>query len=261
MLFQLRSDKNDLQVTKSEIEKTLGNTISSCFNNSIKLDSKISPFKTFPASDRPIDEYNKFYNEEFSRTSTLRYKSDRGLYLSYRLGQMIKHKKPGLDLQILFHDIASIESFKYRAKTIYNCNKYPRLSPEEIAIKLRKEVLAVLVAFFDLRNEYNFEIGFFSDIPFLRYEIMDNFLILSILPMQAHGYYPPTLIYSNQSWFYEAFLANFNQLRIEGRKIRLFTQEQINEDSILKYANDSSLDTSIRELRSIYEEYHSKISA
>lgn len=232
-------EKHDAEVRKNQVELT--------------------PLYAFPASDSPIKKYNDLYNEELRKTASLRFKGDKALYLSYRLHELLIKRNPELILELLVPRVSLRELFEARARTLYNCSRYHDLDYTQLTSKLIRELLSSIVALYDMRHQLNFTIYFYNELPFLRYEIIDTFLIVSVLPMQKQGYYPPTLLYDRQSLFYSSFLTNFEQLKNRCPTNDVLSSTTINEHDLETLVEQSSENCTIDELRQIYQCYFQQL--
>jgi hypothetical protein len=221
---------------------------------------ELTPLESFPASDSPIKAFNNLYNDALAKTAMVRYKGDRALYLAYRLHKHVSSRTPWMRIELLLPNPRNEDLFYYRAQNLVGLEKYKDNTIAEISKKLKIDLFASIVAFGDMRESYNFEVYFFDEIPFLRYEIMDSILVVSALTMQQYGYYPPTLVYSKASLFYSTFLTNFNQVKDLASKGTAITQSNFSEELVTSLARESSLKIAIGDLRNVYTEYFKRAS-
>ena len=75
-------------------------------------------------------------------------------------------------------------------------------SQEEIINEEKLEVLRSLYALGKLQEKYDIQVYLHKEIPFIRFEITDNLLVLSFLTQLSTGKkFPSTLIYENKNIF------------------------------------------------------------
>lgn len=205
-----------------------------------------SPIKSYPASDTPIDDFNGIINREFVISQTYRYMGDRAEYLTYRLEQLksqtYNHSR-GLDIEILLPHIANDYFVISRVDSLKRKEPYIGIEDiEELKDKLVKDykigIIKSLWVFYHLSSYYQFNIYFYDDLPFIRYEILDNVMVLSLLTMDSQKKYPPTFIYSKESAYYNAFSQHhYNMVRMNKDKGHPhFDNSTLNIDNIISYA-------------------------
>lgn len=217
-----------------------------------------APLHSYPASDSPIHDFNRNYDESFVSTRTINYKGDKCLFLAFRLDQHMKKRSPSLTIRLLLPDPGKISLFVNRAETLQNTRRYRDSDRDEISRKIRVELMAGLMALVDMKDHYRFEVRFFDETVFLRYEILDAVLVMSILPMQEEGYYPPTLIYDRQSLFYSSFLTNFSQTwNVAGSNV--LDNSNATADTIETLLTGAKVETTVDELRRVYQDYFRKV--
>ena len=222
-----------------------------------RLLSNEHPKQIFPATDIPNPEFNELIDTNIIKSTFYRFKGARALYLSYRLKESVSATPLTLKIEIVLFGMENESELRHRAKTMKGLPEYSKKTIEQIMSEMTQELLAVLVAFYDIRQQHNFEI-FFSDelLPF-RFEIMDDLLIVSA-SVQRGKKFPATFIYSKGSAFYDSYITYFDlQKELAYAKERM-TSQNISEEMILTLAKKLGNQSTVEELRKFYESKHKK---
>ena len=252
-LFQKEGD--DSQVLVEDIKKIVGQ------NNQtiISMLNLYSPIKTYRASDTPIDDFNITLNHEFINSQTYQYMGDKAEYLTSRLEQLKNDSYRygrAVDLEILLPHIVNDYFVTSRLDSLKRREPYVHIG--DMAVLKNKMVkdykigiIKSLCAFCHLKPYYQFNIYFYDDLPFIRYEILDNIMVLSLLTMDAHKKYPPTFIYSKESPYYNAFSQHhYNMIKKnKDKNYPHFDNSTLNYNTIKAYASEAGLsEEEIKEL-------------
>lgn len=254
-LYKSKTDEYIESQIQKDISNNIRESITTIIEDNRREQKDLSPIKVFSASKTPIPEFNFILDSHLSKSTHYKFKGSRALYLSYRLRERIKEKCPSLKIDILLLDFADNEAFRFVALSMRNSFRYKGKQVDEIIRLLKLEQLSVLLAFYDIKDDYDYEICFINEVPIFRCEIMDDLLVLSPVTTQKDGYYSPAFMYSNESVFYQSYLTNFNQWKQKSCKGSRLTSRDISEDKILEFAGVANINTSIDELRRQYSEY------
>lgn len=239
-----KSDDPDYEALTEEIKKFITDNN----QNIITRMNMYSPLKSYSASDTPIDEYNDIIDKEFTNSEVYRYMGDRARYLAYRLDKLKgEFPKPGrargLDVEVLLPNIendyfvtAQIDSLKMKPDYIGIADI--KMLTAKMVKDYKISIVESLCAFYHLSNHYQFNIYFYDDLPFIRYELLGNVMVLSLLTMDSTKTYPPTFIYSKDSSYYKAFSQyHYNMIELSKiKKLRHFDNSTLSLESIREYA-------------------------
>lgn len=258
-LYQSKIESYVANQMSDDIAQFIDEGMTTHFDRERKNNIELSPRYSFPASDAPIKKYNDIYDQSFKKTNNLLYRGDKILYIAYRLQSSLGYSNPAFSIQILLPNPKRNEYFLSRASTLSHSIRYKGKGLKEIAKELKVDLMAGLVAFYDLKDYVNFSIYFYDELPFFRYEILDDMLVVSVLPMQEHGYYPPTLIYDRRSLFFNSFMTNFNQAKRICQSTENFIGNDISEEYIKKLSSQSGINISLDELRKVYKAYFDRV--
>ncbi len=84
---------------------------------------------------------------------------------------------------------------------------------DEYIKQARMETFQSIFYIWKLKQEHdNIQLYLHKEIPFIRFELTDNLLAISFLPMIKEGYYPPSMIYDKKSLYWETFSAYSQQI-------------------------------------------------
>lgn len=215
---------------------------------------EMAPSYVYPATNQPIEDYNQRLNESISNTKNYFYFSDRGLYVTKRLKNDITNYNERLSVILCIQDIYEDSAFKSRAEE-YRKREVQQKGKRDLDKIIMDEKLNILKSLYVVSKLDNIDIKVYlhKEIPFIRFEITDDLLAISFLPMLMEGKkYPPTLIYENEKLFRQSYLDYFNdvlhrstplnkedltveQLLKMGKKAKI---KNITENDIIEYYNE-----------------------
>lgn len=196
------------KIAQEEDYRNLSDDIVNRIEKILEKNQYIIPAAFYKATDKPHPEFNSKLNKSIHTTKKYLYFSDRALYLSERLEKEIL--KPIDEITILLADIresgvfeARKEIYLQRERTLQRENPPKEAKTEEEIIN--DEKLKVLQSLYDLgrlKDKYGFKIYLHKEIPFIRFEITDELLVLSFLTqLSTSQRFPPTVLYENDNIF------------------------------------------------------------
>lgn len=245
--------KDDVDYAPKDIVTDISHIIDENNQKIISYLNLYSPLRSYQSSDTPIDDFNSIINKEFLESQTYRYMGDRCEYLSYRLDKLkddtSEHRRNrGLDVEIFLPNIetehfisAQFDSLK--RKPLYVGKEETEALRRKMVTDYRISIIKALCIFSHLTSYYQFNIYFYDDLPFLRYELLDSVMVLSLLTMDVNKKYPPTFIYSRDSAFYNAFSQyHYNMIKFNRiKKLQHFDNSSLNLNNIERYARKANL--------------------
>ena len=183
--------------------------------NILDVNKYTSPTAAYTDTNDPHMGFNEKVNRSISETNNYLYFSDRALYLTKRLGRDIRETNNRLSIIVLLADVRESALFEARSGVYMQrrraLNKEESAqkeliqginSQEEIINEEKLEVLRSLYALGKLQEKYDIQVYLHKEIPFIRFEITDNLLVLSFLTQLSTGKkFPSTLIYENKNIF------------------------------------------------------------
>lgn len=158
-----------------------------------------TPLRVWAASDSPHDQFNQIVNEHATKSTSYRYKGDRGLYLVYRLTQLRDANKLAANcrIEVLLVDPRDREAIQGCVRN--RLHRSPGVTVEQANEQHRREIYATLAGLHALSGATSITVGFTRDIPFYRYELLDTAMFVSILPSLQDGRFAETMQYSPDS--------------------------------------------------------------
>lgn len=194
---------------------------------------EMAPTYVYPAANQPIEDFNQRLNESISNTKNYYYFSDRGLYVTKRLKNDITNYNERFSVILCLQDICEDSAFRSRAEE-YRKREVQQKGNRNLERIIMDEKLNILKSLYVISQLDNIDIKVYlhKEIPFIRFEITDDLLAISFLPMLMEGKkYPPTLIYEKEKLFRQSYLDYFND--VIQRSI-LLKKEDITVDKLLK---------------------------
>lgn len=235
MLYTFYCKKSD-----EEKEKRQFVLIKNDIQDALLITRKFSPTHIYPESDVPIPEYNKKINDSIERTEKFYYFSDRAMFVAKRLKRDIKKHHDRFTVYICIQDIrdesalnAREEEFRKRELQRKGTRKL-----DEIVLDEKIDVLKSLYVLSRLEG-IDLKIYLHREISYMRFEITDDLVALSFLPMQIGGKrFPPTLIYENEDLFRRTYLDYINDVMFRYNPIDV---SQIDINWLRKLAKDAGI--------------------
>lgn len=184
------------------------------------LSSGLSSKYFFPASEYPNNEFNRIINEELCRTKSYFYFSNKAFYHTNRLLALFHKVQRNSIFTVILPDLYEDEIFEAIADNLIEKARIigNEISKEkEFYVRLAREdtfksIYYVTKLKEHFKNVNKIILYLHREIPFIRFELSDTLLALSFLPMIKEGYYPPSMIYSKNSLYWETFSAYVQQI-------------------------------------------------
>lgn len=218
----------------------------------------ISPSAIYMDNDDPNPEFNEKLNESIRTSEKYIYFSDRAMYTSKRLLKDLdpKYVNPNLKITIFLADIRDNDIFRARA-TAYigrerrKPNEQQRRTIDKIIEQEKKDILSSIYCLSKLRDRYAIQIYLHKEIPFVRFEITDNMLVMTFLNRISTGKkHPTTIVYTNENVYKPNFEEFSNELRKRSQELE---NSNLSEEGILQLGNAAGLKCDINTLREYYE--------
>ena len=254
--IKTKDSEEMMDVMKTEIEKV------------VKKNQIATPSDFFYASNDSNNQFNEKLNQSISTTRSYIYFGDRALYLSERLGRQIIETHEKLKIEVLLADITDDTLFSSRS-IIYD-QRDRAMHPEildsdqlrskrvaEIICEEKMAVISSLYALGKLKQRYDIEIYLHKEIPFIRFEITDNLLVLSFLTeLSGTKKYPSTAIYKNEGTFKSNYEEYATEIKARSRKL---TEKDIQIGNLINMAKKAGLSDCTRE--KIVKHYEEKVKS
>lgn len=174
----------------------------------------MAPTYVYPATNQPIDDFNKRLNESIKNAGNYYYFSDRGIYVSKRLKKDITNYSDRFCAIICLQDICEDSAFTARSEE-YRKREVKLGGSRTVKEIISDEKLNILKSLYVISKLENIDVKIYlhREIPLIRFEVTDDLLAISFLSMLMEGKkYPPTLIYENEKLFRQAYLDYFNDV-------------------------------------------------
>jgi len=252
-LFKSKTDEYVEKKLVNDIRNNIEDKLTELFSEN-KLLHDECPTKVFPPSDTPHSDFDKLVDTNIGKATFYRSKGTRALYLSYRLKERVK-KTTSLQIEVILFGMTNLVELRHRAKIMKDSSEYAGKTLEQIETEMKRELLSVLVAFYDIRQQHDFTIYFSGEVSPFRFEIMDDLLVVSA-SMQRSKQFPTTFTYAKGSAFYNSYIMYFDLQKklLSGRQT--LTSQNISTEKILNLAKELDCTFTIPELRAFYEAKH-----
>jgi hypothetical protein len=212
--------RGDLSEHSSALQTQLQGTLVQHSADIVSHFRGYTPIRVYAATDSPNDEYNTYYEQHLHQSKSCRYKSDRALYLCYRLRQMESQRQipPGFRVEALLLDPSNDLYLRVRARDRTRHKSLAGVRVDDVVAELKLDIYTSVYGLFTLRHSVNVDGAFFSEALLYRVELLDTLLVVSMMTSQGNGYYPDTLCYSPDSHFYRYFGVHFeDSFRVASR--------------------------------------------
>jgi hypothetical protein len=201
---------------------------------------EMAPTHVYPAANQPIEDFNQRLNRSISRTKNYFYFSDRGLYVVKRLKNDIEKYNERLSVSICLQDICDKSIFRARAEE-YRKREIKQKGYRNLETIIRDEQLNILRVLYVISklDDLDIRVYLHKEIPFIRFEITDDMLAISFLPMLMEGKkYPPTLIYENEILFRQSYMDYINDVM---NRAVLLKKEELTLDFLIELGKKAGI--------------------
>ena len=191
----------DVTSTKiEEIEKSFFHEISHHFRELIPADH-------FPSTEQPDQHFNNTLNGTLAKSRFYLFKGVTGRYIPGRLSGVAQHN---LTCRILLIDPANVDLLQLYVRDRFgNTTSIAEVSKRVETV--RQEIYMTIVDLFDQARRTSVEIKLYNGPIFYRTEIFDEKMFISFFTVKTSTAFPTTYLYTKDSFFYNAFLTDFNQ--------------------------------------------------
>jgi len=168
------------------------------------------PARSFPPTSRPEKEFNQLLTDELSHSRTYFFKGVTGRYISSRLATARRHN---LTCKVLLSDPSNQDLLRLYVKDRFGPIPLDSKMNKHIE-QVRREIFMTIIDLFDqTRLITSVEIKLYRGPVFYRTEILDGFFIVSFFTSHVPipTAFPTTHLYKQDSFYYEAYLTDFNQ--------------------------------------------------
>jgi hypothetical protein len=171
------------------------------------------PTKVYPGTDKINKYFNKDIENRLITSKIYLEKGVSGKFSSYRI-HMLKNKNIHIKCKevklLLLNPTANLQ-IKIRANSDLKGNKTEKDINEQME-KIKSEIYETIVALFDACGFIDqIEIGFYTECPFFRFEILDNGIYLSFLTDGDGISYPPIYFFEEESVNCASYYSHFYQ--------------------------------------------------
>lgn len=173
----------------------------------------VVPRTTYPRTLHPTREFRRDMAAQLRKSKIYLYKGDAASFAGFRLTKLATHpdliSKDKITICILDPRAERLVKQHARQKLRTKGNAY---SKEDIAKKsdeIREEIFITLVALLDISHLIGVEVILHRESLFFRSEIFEDGLFVSYY---LGGHYPGTYFFTRDTYIYEAFQLNFQQI-------------------------------------------------
>ena len=192
---------SDLTFEKiEELEKTYYHEISMHFRELI-------PSDYFPPTNIPDKRFNEVLNSALAKSHHYMFKGVTGRFIPSRLSTINHHN---LTCKVLLIDPASEDLLRLYIRDRFGTTVSNAEISEHVH-KVKQEIYMSVVDLFDQARWSAIEIKMYHGPVFYRTELFDDFVFISYFTTKPPTAFPTTYLYNKDSFFYNAFLTDFNQ--------------------------------------------------
>jgi hypothetical protein len=232
---------SDLTLAKiEELEKTYYHEISLHFRELIPADY-------FPPTNNPDQRFNDTLNSALAKSHLYLFKGVTGRFIPSRLATVNHHN---LTCKILLIDPASEDLLRLYIRDRFG-NTVPNVEVTQRVQKVKQEIYMSVVDLFDQARWTSIEIKMYNGPVFYRTEIFDEYAFISYFTAKTATAFPTTYLYNKDSFFYNAFLTDFNQT-FELASISTLFNSRSTEQDLLDFLTQIGCD--VRELPELRKE-------
>ncbi len=191
----------DLTLTKiAEIQSTYSHEIALHFRELI-------PSDYFPPSNEPDPRFNNVLSTALSKSHLYLFKGVTGRFIPARLSVVNHHN---LTCKILLIDPANEDLLHLYIRDRFGGNIGNTDMAERVK-RVKEEIFMTIVDLFDQARWTSIDIKMYHGPIFYRTEIFDDQVFISYFTDKMPTAFPTTYLYNKGSFFYTAFLTDFNQ--------------------------------------------------
>ena len=168
---------------------------------------ELIPSNYFPPTNQPDQRFNEILNTALANSRQYLFKGVTGRYIPSRLLEVRHHN---LTCKILLIDPENEDLLRIYIRDRFGGTK----SHTEITQRVqgvKKEIYMTIVDLFDQARWKSIEIRMYNGPIFYRTEILDEQLFISYFTEKTSTAFPTTYVYKSDTFFYNAFLTDFNQ--------------------------------------------------
>ena len=227
-----------------EIERSFYHEISQHFRELI-------PTESFRPTNQPDQRFNDVLNGALTTSRQYLFKGVTGRYIPSRLAKMEHHN---LNCKILLVNPLLQDLLRLYVRDRFGTN----LSNEEVAQRVqnvKKEIYMTVVDLFDQAHKISLDLRIYEGPIFYRTEIFDEQIFISYFTAKTSTAFPMTYLYENKSFFYDAFLTDFNQT-FELSSVSAIFNSRSTEPDLLAFLTKIGCDTNeVPQLRKEAEQF------
>lgn len=168
---------------------------------------ELIPSNYFPPTNQPDQRFNEILNAALANSRQYLFKGVTGRYIPSRLLEVKHHN---LTSKILLIDPENEDLLRIYIRDRFGGGASNAELTERVR-KVKKEIYMTIVDLFDQVRWKSIEIRIYNGPIFYRTEILDEKLFISYFTEKTSTAFPTTYLYGNDSFFYNAFLTDFNQ--------------------------------------------------
>lgn len=168
---------------------------------------ELIPSKQFPATNQPDPEFNRTLTEALIDSNQYLFKGVTGRYVPSRLETARNYN---LSCRVLLVDPARDDLLQLYVRDRFGV--YPADLTQRIQ-KVKREIYMTIVDLFEQaqRTRTTINIKMYHGPVYYRTEIFDDKVFVSYFTQKTSTAYPNSYLYTSDSFYYEAFLTDFNQ--------------------------------------------------
>ncbi|MBA2284431.1 MAG: hypothetical protein H0W02_03010 [Ktedonobacteraceae bacterium] len=165
------------------------------------------PSNSFPPANEPDLRFNTMLNLSLKASRFYLFKGVTGRYVPSRLALADRRN---LACRFLLVDPRHVDLLRLYVRDRFGASLSTEATKAHID-KVRRETAMTIVDLFSLARITPVEIKMYQGPVFYRTEIVDEFFLISYFAAQTSTAFPTTYQYHKESFFYDAFLTDFNQ--------------------------------------------------
>lgn len=224
-----------------QLVKTISATVSEIYSQNQSL----TPKHFFCDTDMPHEKFNEILNEKIRISEMYSFIGDSARFTCERLYGMSQtgNVNPELKIQVILPDFRYDDVYSNKRDFFVTrerkINFHNQRTVENIIHDEKMKTIICLYAIGKMKAFFDVEVYLVKEIPFMRIEIADDFLVLGFTQMQIKGkHYPPVMIYKDEKMFHQSFMAYIKENIERSYKMK---EDELTADALVDAARDAGI--------------------
>jgi len=168
---------------------------------------ELVPSDHFPSTDQPDPRFNRVLTNSLQASRQYLFKGVTGRYVPSRLEGVGHHK---LTCKVLLVDPAREDLLQLYIRDRFGPAPSNQALAQQVQ-RVRQEIYMTIIDLFDLAQRVTTDVRMYYGPVYYRTEIFDDDVFVSYFTQKTSTAYPNSYLYTSDSFYYEAFLTDFDQ--------------------------------------------------